>query len=96
MDTPENAQDALQPSETLKPAATEAAKPKAGRAKASAKPAAAEEVVEEQPTMGGSYIRNPDGTLERVEFTREHDEADEAAAEEEEAGDANEDESQED
>jgi hypothetical protein len=34
----------------------------------------------EHPTEGGSYVRRPDGTLERVEFTRPADAPPEPAA----------------
>lgn len=34
----------------------------------------------EQPSAGGSYERQPDGTLKRVEFTKDHaEQADDAA-----------------
>lgn len=35
-------------------------------------PAAA--VAEEQPQQGGSYVRQPDGSLDRVEWTAHRDE----------------------
>lgn len=34
----------------------------------------AEPTVQEEPTKGGSYVRNPDGTLTRVEGPEEDEE----------------------